>query len=40
MAAETQREYIAEAVVLALITGIVAWSIISMLIVLAQTARG
>jgi len=40
MAAETRREYVAEIAVLALVTGLVAWSIISMLIVLAQTARG
>ncbi|MEQ1354643.1 MAG: hypothetical protein ABLT11_11530 [Candidatus Acidiferrum sp.] len=40
MAAETRRGYFAEAAVLALVSGLVAWSLISLLIVLAQTARG
>jgi hypothetical protein len=40
LAAETPRDYIAETAVLALVAGIAAWPIISMLIVLAQTARG
>ena len=40
MEAETLRDYVAETAVLAVIAGIAAWPIISMLIVLAQTARG
>lgn len=40
MAAETRRDYVAEATLFALVTGIAAWPIISLLIVLAQTARG
>ena len=40
MAAETHREFAAEAALFALVTAIVSWPIISMLIALAQTARG
>jgi hypothetical protein len=40
MAAETHRDYMAEAALFALVAGLAAWPIISMLIVLAQTARG
>jgi len=40
MAAETHREYVAEAALFALVTAVAAWPVISMLIVLAQTARG
>lgn len=38
--AEARRDYIAEAALFALVTGLTAWPVISMLVVLAQTVRG
>lgn len=40
MAEEIRHNYVPEIVVLGLVIGIVAWSLISLLIVLAQTANG
>jgi hypothetical protein len=40
LAAETHREYAAEAALFALVGALAAWPVILMLIVLAQTARG
>lgn len=37
---ETHRGYTIEMMVLALVTGLIAWPLISLLIVLAQTANG
>jgi hypothetical protein len=37
---EGKRSYIIEMMVFALVTGLTAWSLISLLIILAQTARG
>ena len=40
MAVETHREYAAEAALFALVGAVAAWPVISMLIMLAQTAHG
>jgi hypothetical protein len=40
MAAETHRDYAAEAVMLAVVAGLAAWGLVSLLILLAQTAPG
>lgn len=37
---ETHRGYFAEMAVFALVAGLIAWPLVSLLIVLAQTARG
>ena len=37
---ETHRGYFAEMTVFALVAGLIAWPLVSLLIVLAQTARG